>query len=243
MSIWSDLGRYLSCIVADALSSVVEGVRTVFTGDPETRRRVAFSIALIALSAKMAKADGVVTEDEISAFNDVFEVPVEEVKNVARLYNLAKQDVAGFDAYGAKIRALFPGDHPADEEVLQDVMDALYHIAKADGLVHENEMLFLDELAAVFGFDAEKYHAIKSRHVLTQTSNPYTILGADPDWDFARLKSHYRKRVSESHPDRLMARGVPAEFLVIATGRLAALNAAWDIIENLHMPRKAVPVA
>lgn len=243
MSIWSDISKYLATITADALSTVLESVRTVFSGNRETRRRVAFSVALIALSAKMAKADGVVSQAEINAFREVFKVPAEELTNVARLYNLAKQDVAGFDAYGAQVKSLFPGDDPADREVLQDVLDALFHIAKADGLIHENEALFLEEVAVLFGFEDEAYERIKLRHMHPGDANPYMILDADPDWDYDRLKRHYRKRVSESHPDRLMARGIPAEFIVIATDRLAAFNTAWEAIEAIHAPRRPVVVS
>lgn len=243
MSIWSDISRYLSSIAVDALSTVFEGVRTVFAGDVDTRKRVAFSIALIALSAKMAKADGVVTENEVNAFREVFKVPPGDVKNVARLYNLAKQDVAGFDSYGAQVKALFPGTHPSDNDILQDVLDALFHIAKADGLVHEKEVLFLDELAAVFGFESDQYERIKMRHMHPPNANPFTVLEADPDWDFAQLKTHYHKRVADIHPDRLIARGVPAEFVVIATDRLAALNVAWEAIEAIHATRRPVGVS
>ncbi|MEP0943720.1 MAG: molecular chaperone DjiA [Rhizobiaceae bacterium] len=243
MSIWSDISRYLSSVTCDAICTVLEGVRTVFAENREKRRRVAFSIALIALSAKMAKADGVVTQSEVDAFQQVFQVPPAETDNVARIYNLAKQDVAGFDAYGAQVRALFPGDDPSDDEVLEDVLDALFHIAKADGLVHENEVYFLDEMAHVFGFESAAYERIKMRHMHPNDANPYVILDADPQWDFVKLKSHYRKRVAESHPDRLIARGVPSEFVGIATDRLAALNTAWEAIEAIHAPRRPAIVS
>ena len=243
MSIWSDINEFLSSIVADAFSTVVENVRTVFQGDAETRKRVAFSVALIALSAKMAKADGVVTSDEVDAFRDVFDVPPEEFNNVARLYNLAKQDVAGFDAYGGQVRSLFPGDDPTDGEVLLDVIDALFHIAKADGFIHNNELLFLEEIATVFGFDEVAFERICAHHLHPEGADPYKILDADPQWDFAQLKAHYRKRVAESHPDRLMARGVPKEFIKIASDRLAAINGAWESIEAMHLKRVPVSIS
>lgn len=243
MSIWSDIRNYLSTVACDAVCTLLEGVRTVFAENREKRRRVTFSIALIALSAKMAKADGVVTDAEVLAFRQVFKVPPEEFENVSRIYNLAKQDVAGFDAYSAQVRRLFPGDDPSDDEVLQDVLDALFHIAKADGVIHENEVLFLDEVAYLLGFEERVYERIKMRHMHPSDANPYTILEADPKWDFPQLKSHYRKRVAESHPDRLIARGVPSEFIVIATERLAALNAAWEAIEAIHAPRRPAIVS
>ncbi|MEM8749107.1 MAG: DnaJ family molecular chaperone [Pseudomonadota bacterium] len=246
MSIWSDLSTYVANLAADAFSGVVDGVRTVFQGDEETRRKVSFSVAIIALSAKMAKADGVVSQSEVEAFLEVFDVPEAEMSNVSRLYNLAKQDVSGFDAYGAKVRRLFPGDHPADQDVLRDVLDALFHIAKADGLVHENEMLFLEEIAVLFGFSEAEYKRIRQYHVLEGDTNPYEVLGADPSWDYPTLKQHYRRRAAESHPDKLIARGVPAEFVVIANDRLAAINSAWEAIDLLHRGHKqaaTVPLA
>ncbi len=234
MSIWSDISRFLSTIATDAFAAVIEGVRTFFEGNAETRKKVSFSIAIIALSAKMAKADGVVTNNEIKAFREIFQVPPEEFDNVARLYNLAKQDIAGYDYYAAQVRTLFPGDDETDEDVLHDVIDALFHIAKADGVVHENELLFLEDIAVQFGFSAGDFESVKNRHMLPEKANPFTILDADPDWDFDRLRAQYRKRVSESHPDRLIARGVPEEFVVIANDRLAAINNAWDAILVLH---------
>ncbi len=234
MSIWTDIGRFLSSVAADAFSAVVEAVRTVFEGNEETRKKVGFSVAIIALSAKMAKADGVVTEAEVAAFQEVFQVPPEEFNNVARLYNLAKQDVAGYHAYASQVRSMFPSDDTTDLEVLHDVVDALFHIAKADGLIHENELLFLEDIAIAFGFTPEMFDRIKARHTGSGDADPYLILDADPNWDYERLKLQYRKRVMESHPDRLIARGVPQEFVVIANDRLAAINTAWEAIETRH---------
>ncbi|MEM9734139.1 MAG: DnaJ family molecular chaperone [Pseudomonadota bacterium] len=241
MSIWTDLGRFLSSFAADAFSTVVEKLRTLFAGDADHRRRVAFSVAIIALSAKMAKADGVVTRAEVEAFRQIFDVPPHEFDNVSRLYNLAKQDIAGYDAYAEQVRSFFPGTHESDEDILRDVMDALFHIAKADGSMHENELLFLEDIALRFGFGAEEFDRIKLRHVSQGEADPYFVLGAEPDWDFAKLKSHYRRRMMESHPDRLIARGLPHEFVAIANDRVAALNQAWDTIKTLHEAEGRVP--
>lgn len=240
MTIWKEIGRFLSAIATDAFSTIVESIKTVFAGDVETRRRVAFSVAIIALSAKMAKADGVVTEDEVDAFREIFEVPDNEVRNVARLYNLAKSDVAGYHAYASQVHSLFPAHDPQNHDVLHDVLDALFHIAKADGAIHENELLFLEDIALEFGFDEHAFDRIKMRHVFGSKTDPYAVLDAHRDWDFARLKRQYHKRVAESHPDRLIARGVPAEFVRIANDRLAAINAAWEQIEHQH-PRLPAP--
>ena len=234
MSIWTDIGRFFGTFANEAFSTVVENIRTRFEGNAETRKRVAFSVAIIALSAKMAKADGIVTDDEVEAFQQVFAVPAGEMNNVARLYNLAKSDVAGYHAYAKQVRTLFPGDDPTDADVLHDVIDALFHIAKADGVIHENELLFLEDIAVLFGFSEPAFARMKMRHILESDCDPYSVLDADPAWDMLQLKKQYRKRVAESHPDRLIARGVPLEFVQIATDRLAAINTAWEKIKLLR---------
>ena len=227
MSIWHDIRALFAADwlsqAGDALGALAEQVRTLFSGDPQTRRRVAFSVALIALSAKMAKADGVVTHDEVAAFERIFEIPDEERTNVARLYDLAKQDVAGFDAYADKVRALFPGAEEGDDAILRDVLDALFHIAQADGFLHEAELAFLEETASRFGVSAQAFDAMRAIHAGGE-SNPYAILDAEPHWSLERLRAQYRSKVAESHPDRLIARGVPNEFVRAATDRPFLMN-------------------
>jgi DnaJ like chaperone protein len=228
MSIWTDIGDFIASITTQALSTAVEAVRTVFEGDPVTRKQVAFSIAIIALSAKMAKADGVVTEEEVEAFQELFEVPPEEADHVARVYNLAKQDVAGFDAYAQKVKGLFPDD----EDILRDVLDSLFYIAQADGFIHDLEMGFVDTVAGIFGIGGREFEQIRLRHVMPEDGDPYLLLGAERSMDDAALKRHYRQLVLENHPDRMIARGVPEEFLKIATDRLSAINQAWEHIRR-----------
>jgi len=227
MSIWNRTGEFIAQVTGNAFSVVIEAVRTVFEGDPVTRRQVGFSVAMIALSAKMAKADGVVTDDEVRAFQQIFEIPEEEFNNVARLYNLAKQDVAGFHSYAERVKGLFPGD----AQILTDVLDGLFHIAKADGLYHEHEMAFMDDVAEIFEIDGRGYARIRARHMEPEDGDPYVFLEADPKWDVATLKSHYRRLVAEYHPDRMIARGVPEEFVAISNERLAGINKAWEQVK------------
>lgn len=227
MSVWYRLGEFLSEVVTDAFTNVVEAVRTVFEGDPETRRQVGFSVAMIALSAKMAKSDGIVTDEEVTAFQQIFDVPESETGNVTRLYNLARQDVAGFQAYAQKIKTLFP----ENADILQDVIHGLFHIAKADGLYHQNEMDFLEEVATIFEIEGREYERLKLRHMESESGDPYAFIEASSDWDDEKLKRHYRKLVAENHPDRMIAHGVPQEFISISTRRLADINKAWDVIK------------
>lgn len=234
MSIWDRLGEFITRVSSSATSGVaevVEAVRTVFSGDPDLRRRVAFSVAMIALSAKMAKADGIVTQDEVRAFQEIFEVPREQTRNVARLYDLAKRDVAGFETYAEQMARMCGSGH-SNCAMLEDILDGLFHIAKADGLVHEREGIFLHRIAEIFRIDETHYEAIMARHVNLGAGDPYVVLGIERGKPFDEVKKRYRKLVSDNHPDRLIARGLPQEFIKIATTRVAAINAAYEMIER-----------
>lgn len=233
MSIWTDIGDYVAKLAAaasQAVGAVVEGVRTVFVGDPELRRKVAFSVAMIALSAKMAKADGAVTQDEIRAFHEIFSVPPGEMRNVARLYDLARQDTAGFEVYSEQIAKLC-GSGRRDCAMLEDILDGLFHIAKADGLLHEREHSFLHRISEIFDISESHYQSILARHVDLGEADPYVVLGIERGRSYADLRARYLKLVTENHPDRLIGRGMPEEFIAIATRRIAAINAAWESIE------------
>ena len=231
MSIWSRLGDFVSRVSGSALSGMVEAVRTLFEGDPALRRKVAFSIAMIALSAKMAKADGVVTQDEVRAFQQIFAVPAREVRNVARLYDLAKGDTAGFETYAAHMARLFT-DEEDGRDVLEDILDGLFHIAKADGYVHEREVEFLRRAAGIFRFDEPRFARILARHARAGGVDPYLVLGVREDASFEEIRLRYRKLVADNHPDKMIARGVPEEFLAIANERVAAINGAYELIER-----------
>ncbi|MBB5573386.1 MULTISPECIES: J domain-containing protein [Rhizobium] len=230
MSFWEKLLNAVGGTAGNALSAVVEAIRTLFEGDPETRRKVAFSVAIIALSAKMAKADGIVTENEVNAFREIFEFPPDQAKNVARLYNLARQDVAGYEAYAEKLSSLCV-TCSKNCPVLEDVLDGLFHIAKADGLIHEKEMAFLQHIAQIFHMSEQRFEQIMARHV-SAGRDPYKVLGVSPQDDFTTIRRRYHGLVYENHPDRLVSRGVPEEFHLIANERMAALNAAYAEIEK-----------
>ncbi|MDO1584509.1 J domain-containing protein [Rhizobium oryzicola] len=228
-SLWDRVLGSIGDAANNALSRMVEAVRTLFEGDPETRRKVSFSIAIIALSAKMAKADGAVVASEVEAFRQIFDFPPEEAKNVARLYNLARQDVAGYEAYAEKLANLC-GSGAKNCTMLENVIDGLFHIAKADGMVHEKEMAFLARIAEIFEIDEDHFRRIMARHIEMDGIDPYAVLGVSRTADFDEIRRCYRKLVAEHHPDKLIARGVPEALHTAANERMAALNAAYAAI-------------
>lgn len=226
MSIWARIRDAIAALrQGESLADVFERLRT----PPE--RSVAFTIAVIALGAKMAKADGQVNRDEVAAFRRVFHIPAGEEANAARVYNLARQDVAGFDAYARKIAQMFQLPREAadclDEPVLIDLMDGLFEIAVADGAFHPAEEAFLREVARIFGLGERCYRSLRARHV---DDDPYAILGVTPDAPMETIRAAWRMAVRDSHPDRMQARGVPPEAVKLAERRLVAVNGAWEAI-------------
>jgi len=234
MSIWSRIGEVLARLPgAGAAGAVIDRIAEVVRGTfgTEARRQVAFTVSMIALSAKMAKADGVVSPNEIAAFERLFVVPRGERRNVERLFRLAMQDVAGYDVYARRIRDL----HSDDCDILCDILDGLFSITTADGLVHEREIAFLAHVAELFGFSAAAFERIKARHVAPSPGDPFVVLGLPRGSSAAEIKRQYRQLVGETHPDRMIARGVPPEFVALANRRLAAINVAYaQVIKELQ---------
>lgn len=217
MSLWSRIAEFVSDVggsIAAALQRLIE--------PPAPENSIAFTIGMIALSAKMARADGEVTGAEMRAFRQVFHVPAEEARHVERVFNLAQQDVAGYDAYARQIARLFR----ARRDMLEDVLDGLFHIATADHVMHEAEHEYLRHVAEIFGFAPHEFRAIKLRHV-AEPCNPCEILGVAPDASPDVIRRRYRELVRENHPDRHIAAGLPPAMIEIATAKLAAINSAY----------------
>ncbi|MBM1219674.1 molecular chaperone DjiA [Ponticoccus sp. SC2-23] len=223
MSIWSRIGEALSALTAgESLTVVFDKLRS----NPE--RSVAFTIAVIALGAKMAKADGLVTRDEVAAFREVFHISGEDEGQAARVFNLARQDIAGFEEYARRIGAMFRSAE--GETPLCDLLEGLFHIAVADGKYHPAEDAFLARVAELFGFGEREFARVRSQFVPEAEADPYDVLGVSPDMETAEIRSAWRQLVRETHPDRMIARGVPEEAIKLAEKRLIAVNRAWERI-------------
>jgi len=223
MSVWQRIREALAALgKGEGLAAVFDRLRT----PPE--RSVAFAIAVIALGAKMAKADGHVTRDEVTAFREVFHIPPSEEAGAARVFNLARRDVAGFDVYAGRIARMFGPGHPA----LRDLIDGLFHIALADGDYHPAEDAFLSEVARIFGFAGQDFRRIRAGFVAEADPDPWDVLGVAPGTPLGEVRAAWRAAVRESHPDRVMARGLPEEAVKLAEKRLIAVNRAWESISR-----------
>lgn len=222
------IGKITGRKEADDEAAQIDGV-----GPRATTKQVAFTIAVIALGAKMAKADGIVTRAEIDAFKHVFRIPDDEMKNVGRIFDQARKSTLGFEAYAGQIAGMFR-NQPA---VLEELLDGLFNIAKADGHVPGTEIEYLRKVAGIFGFNEHDFERIRAEHLGPDKADPYEILGVARSMSDSEIKVAYRKLVREHHPDRLIAKGVPKEFIDVANEKLATINAAWDRISkerNIH---------
>ncbi len=226
MSIWTRISEAIEALRrGETLSSIFETLKA----PPE--RSVAFTIAVIALGAKIAKADGLVTKDEVTAFREVFDIAGEDEASAAKVFNLARQDVAGYKDYARRIAAMFQ-EQPS---VLCDLMEGLYHIALADGAYHPNEDEFLVNVAGIFGIPEARFRQLRARFVPNAELDPYTVLGVSPDQSLKDIRAAWRIAVRESHPDLMIARGVPEEAVKIAEKRMVDINRAWEEIQGVHV--------
>ncbi|MES2915207.1 MAG: molecular chaperone DjiA [Pseudomonadota bacterium] len=228
MSIWTRITEALAALVkGEPLSVVFDKLRT----EAAPEQSIGFTIAVLALGAKMAKADGTVTRDEVTAFRRIFTFPEGEEKHAARVYDLARQDVAGFDAYARKIARLFNPEGRRicadDHHILVDILEALFQIAIADGSYHAGEDAFLTRVADAFGLDDGCFRIVRARLVEGAPRDPYDVLGLPRDASKDQARKAWRNLVRDTHPDILQSRGVPPEAMKLAERRLQLINEAW----------------
>ena len=238
MSIWGiiiggaagfALGGPIGGLLGAVAGHAVESKFNPSGPDPQATKRIAFTVAVIALSAKMAKADGVVTRDEITAFRARVHIPPAEVKQVGRFWGSREENPE-------RIRRLCQsGGTPicTARAVLEQLMDLLFHIAQSDGDITAPELSYLAKVADIFGFEQADFDRLLALHQSNGPS-PYEVLGVQHDIDDQALRNHWKHLARTHHPDKLTADGMPEEFIAAANDRLAKINAAYDAIARLR---------
>lgn len=186
-------------------------------------RDVGFTAAVIGLGAKMAKADGHVSDEEVMVFSRVFQTAPEDAATVRRVFRLAQQTVRGYESYARRIARKYR-DRPC---LLEGVLDGLFMIAAADGVITEEEMVYLETVSEAFGFGPADFRRIRASHFAPDRDDPYTILGVAPDAEFDAIRVAYRRLMADNHPDRVVHNGAPREFEATAHDKAAAITGAY----------------
>ena len=188
-----------------------------------------FAIALIILTAKLAKADGHVSKEELIAIKDKLKIPEHEIDQVGKIFNKATEDSLGYEPYAQQIAQIYKSN-PA---VLDEVINILFYIAEADSNVSDSEATMIKNIAKIFGLSDSQFEAIKESRKSSDKLNPYIVLGCDPNDDFTAIRKKYLLLSKEHHPDILMNKGVPQEVIEESKKKMRAINSAFDQIEKM----------
>ena len=238
MSIWGSLiggfvgfsfagpiGALIGSVVGGRISSARRsGFQQNFTPPQQV-----FAIALIILTAKLAKADGHVSKEELIAIKNKLKIPEHEIDQVGKIFNKAKEDSLGYEPYAQQIAQIYR-NNPA---VLDEIINTLFYIAEADSNVSDSELAMIRNIAKIFGLSENQFEGIKESRKGSDKLNPYIVLGCDPNDDFTTIRKKYLRLSKEHHPDVLMNKGVPQEVIEESKKKMRAINSAFDQIEKM----------
>lgn len=187
------------------------------------------TVGIIILSAKLAKADGQVTTDEVKAFREKFKIPTDFQNDVGKIFNEAKKSAEDYHQYAQQLGMLFRGQ----PQVLEQIINLLFFIAEADGEISKPEINYIENCAKYFGLNRLQYESIQSIW-LDKQSNPYKILGVSKDATDSEIRNKWIQLNKELHPDQLRSQGVPHELIIKSEDRLSEINQAYDKIKSLR---------
>ena len=188
-----------------------------------------FALSLIVLSAKLSKVDGQVSKEELIAVKDKLRIPENEIDQVGKIFNKAKEESTGYEPYAQQIAQIYKGNI----NVLEEVINILFYIAEADGEVSISELKMIENIAKIFGLNETQLNAIKESRKSSDKLNPYVVLESKSDDSIEIIRKRYLKLSKEHHPDLLMSKGVPQEVIDESKAKMRAINSAWDQIQKL----------
>ena len=238
MSIWGSLiggmiGLSLGGPIGMLLGSILGGkisrsrARGGFRNIGQSQR--IFALSLIILSAKLSKADGQVSREELIAVKDKLKIPENELDEVGKVFNKAKQESTGYEPYAQQIAQFYKGNL----NVLEEVINVLFYIAESDGHVSDEEEKMIENIAYIFGLTQAQYLSIKESRKSSDKQNPYMVLESSPNDDLQTIRKRYLKLSKEHHPDLLLSKGVPNEVIEESKKTMRSINLAWDQIQKL----------
>ena len=239
MSIWGNLvGGFIGFSFAGPIGALIG---SIIGGKISSARRAGFqqsfaqsqqifAISLVILTAKLAKADGQVSKEELIAIKEKLKVPDHEIDQVGKIFNKAKEDSLGYEPYAKQIAQIYQ-NNPA---VLDEVINILFYIAEADGKVSNSELAMIKNIAQIFNLTDIQFEGIKESRKGSDKLNPYIVLGCTSNDDFATIRKKYLQLSKEHHPDALISKGVPKEVIEESKKKMRAINSAFDKIEKMQ---------
>ena len=238
MSIWGSLlggvigfslGGPFGALLGSFLGGKISNISSSNTFGNQQNSQQIFALSLIILSAKLSKADGRVSKEELIAVKEKLQIPDSEIDQVAKIFNKAKDESTGYEPYAKQISEIFKGK----QNVLEEVINILFYIAEADGHVSNEEESMIANIAFIFGLSQNQYESIKESRKSSDKLNPYIVLESQPTDDLKSIRKKYIKLSKEHHPDLLISKGVPIEVINESKNKMRAINAAWDQIQKL----------
>jgi DnaJ like chaperone protein len=187
-----------------------------------------FALSLIVLSAKLSKVDGQVSKEELVAVKNKLRIPENEIDQVGKIFNKAKEESTGYEPYAQQIAQIYKGNL----NVLEEVINILFYIAEADGNVSQSEFQMIEKIAQIFGLNEVQFNSIMESRKSSDKINPYIVLESNPDDSIENIRKKYLKLSKEHHPDLLMSKGVPQEVIDESKAKMRAINSAWDQIQK-----------
>jgi len=242
MSIWGKiiggtagfaLGGPLGAIMGVMAGNIFDRSRkssATIQGIPNRQKQHIFALSVIILSAKIAKSDGVVTKDEVHAFKEKFKIPSNEMEQVGKIFKEAQKTSYGFEKIAQQVGDLFQDN----QVVLEELLNNLFYIAEADGKISDQELGFLKSVSSIFKFEEKVFQRIYQTRLSDKKSDPYKVLGVQRTDNDEIIRRAWLKLTKEHHPDNLVAKGMPPEFIEQATNEMSSINAAYDKINKLR---------
>ena len=188
-----------------------------------------FALSLIVLSAKLSKVDGQVSKEELIAVKDKLKIPENEIDQVGKIFNKAKEESTGYEPYAQQIAQIYKGNI----NVLEEVINILFYIAESDGNVSQSELNMIEKIAQIFGLTEIQFNSIRESRKSSDKLNPYIVLESKPDDTIEIIRKRYLKLSKEHHPDLLMSKGVPQEVIDESKAKMRSINSAWDQVQKL----------